>query len=386
MFHLWTGISLIATALNRRVWFDQVHFKLFPNQYIILVAGSQECMKSTALGIGKRILKGLPPELRPKILSQKITPEAIISTLRPNARASPTGIVLNNSSGMLYADELSVLLTRDARNSGIIALLVNLYDSDDEWSYTTKHGGVEGLDNVYVNLLAGSSPEYLRLTLPYDEIGGGFLARTIFVFQDRAKQKIPFVDEAPQTKGSQTKLIEDLAKIANLSGQIQITEQGRAWYRDWYNSQDSTTYDTTIAPYLHKKKAQVIKLAEVMSVAESDSLVVDEIHLQMALAILEENEKGLPNVMGAVMTSQEGWKNHMVLKAMRDLLFTKGQITKADLTKKLSHDLNSGQIAEVMETLIDSGDVIEHYAKGVTSYELVSERKKPVTSEVTTNG
>ena len=38
MFHLWVGISTIASVIDRDVYVNQGYFKIYPNLYIILVA------------------------------------------------------------------------------------------------------------------------------------------------------------------------------------------------------------------------------------------------------------------------------------------------------------------------------------------------------------
>jgi len=60
MFHLWVGISTIASVVDRDIYVNQGFFKIYPNLYIILVAGSQECRKSTAINIGESLLRNLP--------------------------------------------------------------------------------------------------------------------------------------------------------------------------------------------------------------------------------------------------------------------------------------------------------------------------------------
>ena len=76
IFHLWVGLSLISAVLGRRVWIDRGYYFLFPNLYVVLVAGSARARKSTALGIGVGLLKKAGVDVN--IISQKITPEAFI--------------------------------------------------------------------------------------------------------------------------------------------------------------------------------------------------------------------------------------------------------------------------------------------------------------------
>ena len=56
IFHFWVAISLIATSLGRDVYLDRGYFKLYPNMFIVLLAESEECAKSTAIKIGVNMI------------------------------------------------------------------------------------------------------------------------------------------------------------------------------------------------------------------------------------------------------------------------------------------------------------------------------------------
>ena len=58
--HFFTGVSTIASVLTRRVWINQVHFKWYPNFYIVLVAEPGIVSKSTTMDIGMRLLRQVP--------------------------------------------------------------------------------------------------------------------------------------------------------------------------------------------------------------------------------------------------------------------------------------------------------------------------------------
>src|SRR3989304_1023207 len=51
-FHFWVGVCLIGATLKRNVWFNkQDYYSVFPSQFVILVAKSSACKKSTAINI-----------------------------------------------------------------------------------------------------------------------------------------------------------------------------------------------------------------------------------------------------------------------------------------------------------------------------------------------
>jgi hypothetical protein len=373
-FHLWVALGLLATALNRQVYHNHGHFNVYPNLYIILVAKSQLCRKSSALSIGIKLMNQLPANLKPRISSQKLTPEALIESLYPDARKSATGAIQAISSSLFYADELTTLIDKQARNAGMLGLLVNLYDCPEKWSYRTKARGEEELMKVYCNMLAGSSPEYLRTSMPYDEIGGGMLARTIFVYRNKPKRRIAFPEISQEEEESRLKLLHDLAEIKKLQGVVKITPDAREWYESWYTGVDTADYRPDIAPYLHKKEILILKIGQLFSIAENDSLVVEKKHLQLALKTLEENEKYLPNVMGELLASEAGYRNQQVLTAIRDIIMLGKKPTRAAITRKLCHALDSNDIAKSLETLQEA-EIIRHKVTttaGGSYYEVIT--------------
>src|SRR6516165_3921858 len=55
-FHFWTGVSVLAGALRRRVWIDMKKFQWTPNFYIILVGPPGVAAKSTSISMGMNLL------------------------------------------------------------------------------------------------------------------------------------------------------------------------------------------------------------------------------------------------------------------------------------------------------------------------------------------
>ena len=50
-FHIWSALAALSCTLQRKVWINRGFYTLYPNQYIILVAESAFCRKSTAIGV-----------------------------------------------------------------------------------------------------------------------------------------------------------------------------------------------------------------------------------------------------------------------------------------------------------------------------------------------
>ena len=100
---------------------------IYPNQYIILVAESALCRKSTAANIA---IKDILTQARTtRLLRQKMTAEFLCVELAKKE--------LNNAV-TIYAPELAVFLGASAFQSGLIPLLTDLYDCPADADYKTK--------------------------------------------------------------------------------------------------------------------------------------------------------------------------------------------------------------------------------------------------------
>ena len=77
-YHTWTAISLIAGALQRKVYMPWGHDIIYPNMYIVLIGPSGRARKGTAMNIGKDILKDIVISMT----SESITREALIRDMK----------------------------------------------------------------------------------------------------------------------------------------------------------------------------------------------------------------------------------------------------------------------------------------------------------------
>src|SRR5688572_20618371 len=58
-FNLWTGISVIASALQRKTFIPVNQFLCYPNAYVVLM-GPPGTMKSTSMRAGRELLSTVP--------------------------------------------------------------------------------------------------------------------------------------------------------------------------------------------------------------------------------------------------------------------------------------------------------------------------------------
>jgi len=353
MFHLWVGISVIASALERSVFLNRGYYTLYPNLYVILVADSAICKKTTATNIGVKLLESL--DNAPPIFSQKITPEALISSICGECIVDENNNITKNATAIVYGPELSVFLGREAYSSGLVSILTSLYDCPDEWEYETIGRGKDVAYNTCINMLGASTPEWLRLSIPPDAVGGGFTSRVLFVYQFTSNRIIPHPMLTQEEVDIRERLIEDLNIIRTLRGEFTFTKEAYDFYASWYT--DHRLKQIAGKDYTVRKEDTALKLAMIFSVAQGNSLEITKAILEMAIDTLDQNEKFLPEAMRILSSTPVGVYANKVATIIKKQ--PEGML-HGELIRKTMYTIDASKVTEVLETLIAAGVISLH--------------------------
>jgi len=346
-FHEWTALCLLASTLGRNVWISRIKYTIFPNIFVILVAGSAKCKKSTAIKIGEKILKSTSEP--PMVFAQRITTEALIESLESNK-------VEGASAGIIIADELSVFMGAGSKESGIIPMLTTLYDSPDEWIYHTKARGKEILKNVTLTILAGTTKVWLKSAIPADSVAGGFASRIIFVYQELPNRPILFYDETPEEIELRRQLISDLTLIKKeVKGPMEFNPEAKKAAQEWYEKEWFKTRDEKTDGYFSRKHDTMFKIATLLSVGESSTRVIGASHIKRALGMLEENERFMESILASVMASEVGDITERVLEVIR----REGKIAHADILRRCWRIADAQTLSLMLRTLVEGGEIDE---------------------------
>lgn len=348
IFHLWCGISAISAVLERKVWIDRGYYTLFPNTYVILVAESAVSRKSTAIGIAKGIVKTALPEF--PILSQKMTTEALIGALHTSQKGN--GI----SSGYVIASELSVFLGRSAQDATLVQSLTDIYDCPDPFEYHTVGRGVEKCPKSYLCLLGGTTPEWIRSSLPAGSIGGGFTSRIIFVNGNKGWRREAWPELSDEQIKLHATLAADLRSINQLSGEFEISDDAREFFSTWYEkvSDPDSNPEVSLRGYYGRKHDTLLRIGMVIAAGRRDKPVIEEIDLQNALAMLNENERNLPRVMNLIQTNEIGEESMIVLNTIK----REKSIPHSKLLQRMSYRMDAAKLKAVVDSL-EEADLIE---------------------------
>jgi hypothetical protein len=345
--HMWTAISVIAAALERKVWLDEGLFTLFPNLYVFIIGAPGLVKKSTSTAVGVDMLRELD---NMNIMAEQLTAAAMIDTLqRSGSKFSHKGQEVRQSSVFCYASELNVFLKEVFGST--VELLTTFYDcqpndSSKPWIRETKGNGQVKVFGPCLNVLGCSTPTWLRESVPESQMGGGFSSRVIYVMETEPPNVyVPWPKVDTSGREMRKKLVEDLRVIHNLAGEFSFTDEARAFYSDWYiaymKQMAGGQIHRNFEGYFGRKGTLIKKLAMVASVAESNSLVGEVSHIAKAIAWLEGVEKHMMAAFGVVGKNEGAALTLNVL----EFLQKRSKATGGEVLQNFVHDAD-GQVLE----------------------------------------
>ena len=352
-FALWCGLSGVSSVLGRRLWIDMGTYIIYPNLYIILVAGSGRCRKSTAIGMIERLVRTLDPG--PNIIAQRITPEGLIDALK---RSKIIKDVERDCDGFVLVDELSTFLNKKTYDSGLASLLIPFYDCKDKFEYRTKGRGIESISNSCLSLLGASTIDWIKNAIPIDAIGGGLTSRMIFVYVEKPPPPVAITSFGRDKEKLQENLVKGLEQMLLLEGEVKLDKDAWDFYKIEYEKfyLGSKMFDNPIlSGYASRRHVHLLKLGMVFAACELNSsrIILEPRHLEGARSILELSESSMPQVLSLISSSEKGTLTELVYQRV----LREGKMTKANLVGAFSHRLDVTELESVLNTLVHSKKV-----------------------------
>ena len=293
LFRLWTGISAIASVLERKVWLPTARQILYPNLFIILV-GPPGSGKSQSISPARRLL----------ISSKKImlaptdmTKAAMIDVLAASKRRMlfdgqtteyhPLCVILSEFGTLISAHDLEFM-----------SVINTTFDNEDVSSQRRGHnsGKEISIKATNVNILAGTQPGYLSELLPETAWTMGFAARLLMIYASVAPKIDPF-DTGEDTGALFNELRDDLITFSKLLGPFAISEEAKALLRSWINAGLVPVPEhSRLAHYRSRRLQYVMKLAMIAAISRGGALHVIASDVERARSWLLAAESLMPDI------------------------------------------------------------------------------------------
>lgn len=358
-FHEWTGRSILAAALERKVSLKNGRIYYTPNIFVMLVS-HPAVGKSTAIDAGVDLLEAVRKYHNPnfRFIPEKTTEPGIIDLMKITDRvplSTNPNISIPQSAGFFYAREASDSALNGKNTVGdVVAIMTALYDCPKWYRKKTQSmpHPIE-IENACMNLLSGATFNFLQTLVNEQSVLGGFASRLIYVVShERKVRKTKWGATREFDHDMTKKLVEDLAHINKLAGPMKASPEFIEKWEAWQPEFDKYLIglgSEKLEAIMSRKGTNAVKLSMLLSVSESDSLIVEGRHFDRALEIIESAYKDNASIIAtaaiANKTSQSG-----VNQAVSQLL----QKNKGTMQKFLLRQLllaNGNPAAMIEETL-----------------------------------
>jgi hypothetical protein len=340
----------LASAVRRNLHLPRGYFNIYPNLYIALVAPSG-FSKSSAANIG---INAIVSKLKSvDLLKEKLTSWFLLDYFDKLTKSKGECCVT------IYAPEMKSFLG-DLNKTETVTLLTSFYECPDSPAYRTKGGGVLQFKDICINLIACSTPEWLTFGTTTDEIAGGFTGRFVYVYADSTDRSFPFPEDfiTPDIADLQQDLVSDLTHISTLKGQFVITNQAKAEYIMWYKTRKQECRDERLVSYYERKRDLIFKIAMLLSVAQDDSMVIDEDILHTTWTMLTDLEINMGKAFSGVVDDPAlKYKDFVLAQIAKEPGMT---TTRSTLLRRNWNKFDGVVLDRIINNLVD--------AKMLTSY------------------
>lgn len=350
-YHLWTGLSILASAVRRNVWLNQGTYILYGNLYVVLVGPPGKVRKSTCIRLGRRLLletEGI------NFSADSITREELIRSLGKISTTSKQAALT------IHSTEMSSLI----EPSGIkmIQFLTDIFDGDFKWRYATKGQGKDTIINPVLNILAATTPSWIADGLPADVIGHGFTSRVIFIYAEERRYLRPFPKEPDANLIKDLQF--DLDHISRLEGPFSWGKGTKQVYSDIYDEIDKNKPDDyRIEGFHNRKDIHVLKVAMLLSISESDSLIIRPTDIETAYDVLNTIEQAMGKTFSAVGKYDHAVDYERIVEAIK----AEGEMTSEEIHQRFYAVGSIQDIAMMLQMGEATGSIERHFEKGKPS-------------------
>lgn len=318
----------VAAYLQRRVWTNAEHQKLYPNIYPILVADPgvgkglvikpvMELIKkhkltdalakpvdmSSAAAISNAAIEAndfakagessvkLPRErLRIPIGPDNGTYESVVKICAESSRSigykrydkgldKVVSDVYRHNSLAFGLEEMSSFLHKDA--SKAMNFLVKAYDCGD-YSYTTISRGEDYIKQVCMNFLAGTTPKFIENSFNEGIMEEGFAARAWFIYAARNRfYRLRSPELTSEQLEAQDRIEKHMLGLTKIYGYAPMTQDAWDYLENWWEKEQSVlgykrpNMSEKLNTYYGRKNIHLMKMAMILHFMEDNSVAED---------------------------------------------------------------------------------------------------------------
>lgn len=279
-----TAISAVSANYSLRTLKGAVRYKA--NLYTMLL-GESGLGKGFGVNLAKLLVQKADVT---RVIAGRSSIQAIVSELAKQKSRQDGKEPITDSRGFVVNGELSSAVIADV---DALSILTDLYDGhyNPEWDNLLKVSGKEKLKQPYITTLFGSSPDHFYDSIPTANIGGGYVARNLIVYEEKRYQNVDLLDPSDDESGP-ADLINDhivpkyaphLVKISSLGGPLTYNTYARDMFNKWRtNWRENQKKEKT--GFFNRVPDHVLKTAMCICLARYESnMIINEFDMEESI-------------------------------------------------------------------------------------------------------
>lgn len=358
VYHLWSSIALISACVADKVYYRKfADTRLIPNLYVLLV-GPSGTGKGTAINIATKFVASPRPLNAVQPYQGNITKQALIDEFakRQNQRRQSNNL-------WLISPELGDDIPPGPLGEDLIRFLTKIYEGDFSLPIKekTRLRGLREIIRPCLNWLAGTTKEWLTLSLPKYAVEGGSLARVVAVMGDYDTENRITRPQYPFDRGDVVAEIHRrVEELCYVSGEFEMSPEASAIDEQWYLNRSGPS-DESLLPAWKRQHDLVIKIAMILSLAEGElDLMIRPEHLTRAQQLTKDLQKKLPDLIQLASPTKDSDNLNRVVRMIQ----LHGQIPRHTLMQRVSkYGITADKLNIVIQTLATSKQIVTRPSK-----------------------
>lgn len=298
-YRLWSGISLLAAACERRLWLRSNQLITFPNLYVFLVG---------APGVGKQIIDNVR-ELAAGLSQRglKVSPNSMTKASLVDELVKAKGSFILSSGVLEYhslfivQEEAAVLMpTYDGEFLGMLNSVYN--NPTVPYSESRRASPVKSavIPFPQINLLMGVQPGWMAGTFPELAWATGLMSRVIMVYVEELEYFDIFADSS-SSEASLGRLKKALEKILSDYGEFTWTPEAEEQVKAWrVGGEEPRPSHSKLAAYCNRRTQHLLKLCLLSCISRGEGRKILPIDLTRAQRWLFDAENYMPDIFRAM--------------------------------------------------------------------------------------
>lgn len=294
IFRLWSAISTIAGALERRVWITTARNALFPNLFLMLVSPpavgkTQAIMNTQDLWHAMKKLKVAPSSVTKASLIDAI------SSARQNIPLANGKGLIEYSSLQVASSEFGVLVPK--YDMEFLSVLTDIYDCPRVYRETRRTLNKEiDIHKPQLNFIAGTQPGFLASLLPEEAWNQGFMSRVIMIYSAQPVRVSLFEALEPRQDLFKS-LVERLVSMTKLYGGFLLDDDAKHELERWARTgMDPIPEHSKLQNYCGRRVLHILKLTMIAAISRSGELRITLEDVNRARDWLLSAEQTMPDV------------------------------------------------------------------------------------------